>query len=72
MHKRNFYEERKKEKAKKAYNKRCERRLRRQDTEARAEANTSHKTYQSPLEPESKGWMKQHIVNRVLGLWGNR
>lgn len=35
-------------------------------------ANKAHKTYQSPSETEEKGCMKQWIVNRVLGLFGDR
>lgn len=38
----------------------------------RKEANKAHKTYQSPSETEEKGWMKQWIVNKILGIYGDR
>lgn len=72
MSKRNYYDERKQEKALRASQKRSERRLKRLDTKARKEANTSHKTYQSPLETPDKGWLPQHLVNKVLSLWSER
>jgi hypothetical protein len=41
------------------------------DTYIRHLANKSHTTYQSHLETEKKGWMKQWIVNTVLGQYGD-
>jgi len=37
------------------------------DTWQRIAANKRHKTYQSPLE---RGTMPQHIVNKVLSMFG--
>lgn len=65
-------EAKKREHRLRAREKRSKRRLDKKDTEARAEANASHRTYQSPRETQKKGWMKQHIVNKVLGMWGDR
>lgn len=65
-------EAKKREHRLRARERRSKRRLSKQEAYARAEANASHKTYQSPRETEKKGWMKQHIVNKVLSLWGDR
>jgi hypothetical protein len=52
-----------------AKNKKNKHQLRVEKSERR-KANKSHTTYQSPREQESHGWMRQHVVNRVLGMFG--
>lgn len=36
----------------------------------RRKANREHRTYQSSLESDREGWMKQHVVNKILGMFG--
>ena len=64
--------ERKRKKAERRHRRAREKRLKKEDKMYRAEANESHKTYQSRLETSDDGWMRQSLVNKVLGMFGDR
>lgn len=42
------------------------------DNLLRKKANEGHRTFQSRTETERKGWMKQWVVNKILGLYGDK
>jgi len=60
------------QRARKKQQKRLQATRRRNERKSREKANVTHRTYQSPRETEERGYMKQHIVNQVLGMFGGR